>query len=56
MVLLSINPDWQARARDEVLEVFGTEKPTFDGLTHLKVVSDVICHTCVCIYIYIMLL
>ncbi|PON69783.1 Cytochrome P [Parasponia andersonii] len=37
MVLLSINPDWQARARDEVLQVFGTKKPDYEGLTHLKV-------------------
>jgi cytochrome P450 len=39
MVLLGQNQDWQDRARQEVLQVFGSNKPDFDGLTHLKVVS-----------------
>lgn len=39
LVLLSVHQSWQHRARDEVLHVFGNNKPNFDGLAHLKVVS-----------------
>ncbi|PON98583.1 Cytochrome P450, E-class, group I [Trema orientale] len=42
MVLLSVNPDWQARAREEVLQVFGTKKPDFDGISHLKIVTMIL--------------
>ncbi|KAL6977704.1 hypothetical protein U1Q18_026493 [Sarracenia purpurea var. burkii] len=39
MVLLSRHQNWQQRAREEVLQVFGSAKPNFDGLNHLKIVS-----------------
>lgn len=41
MVVLSMHPEWQVRAREEVLQAFGKNKPDFDGLSHLKIVSIV---------------
>lgn len=39
MVMLGKHLDWQTRAREEVLRVFGQNKPDFNGLNNLKVVS-----------------
>ena len=39
MVLLSKHSNWQARAREEILQVFGNKKPDGNGLNHLKIVS-----------------
>ena len=40
-LLLAINPEWQERARNEVLTVCGSaEPPTSESINQLKVVSD----------------
>jgi cytochrome P450 len=39
LILLSMHPEWQDRAREETLSQFGQDKPDFDSLSRLKFVS-----------------
>ncbi|KAJ8633257.1 hypothetical protein MRB53_026593 [Persea americana] len=42
MVVLSMHPIWQERAREEVLQVFGKNKPDFESLSRLKIVTMIL--------------
>jgi cytochrome P450 len=39
LIVLSMHPEWQERAREEVLSHFGRTRPDFDSLSRLKTVS-----------------
>ncbi|GFP87289.1 cytochrome p450 cyp749a22 [Phtheirospermum japonicum] len=43
--LLAIHADWQEKARKEVLELFGQEKPNSVGIARLKIVNMIIYET-----------
>ncbi|KAL6294893.1 hypothetical protein ACE6H2_003035 [Prunus campanulata] len=40
--LLALHPDWQEEARKEVLQLFGQQTPTLDGISKLKTMSMII--------------
>jgi cytochrome P450 len=40
MILLSMHQEWQDRAREEVLHVFGERTPDYDGMSRLRIVSS----------------
>ncbi|GKV34453.1 hypothetical protein SLEP1_g42825 [Rubroshorea leprosula] len=42
MVLLAKYPDWQARAREEVLNVFSDKKPDLDTLNRLTIITMIL--------------
>ncbi|CAO2818917.1 unnamed protein product [Amaranthus hypochondriacus] len=42
LILLGKHQDWQARAREEVLQTFGCNVPDFEGVSHLKTVTMIL--------------
>ncbi|XP_050208247.1 cytochrome P450 CYP72A219-like [Mercurialis annua] len=42
MVMLSMHQNWQDKARNEVLQLVGKKKLTFDDLNHLKIVNMIL--------------
>ncbi|KAL6190185.1 hypothetical protein ACLB2K_036583 [Fragaria x ananassa] len=44
-LLLALHPEWQEEARKEVLQLFGKEPPTYDGIAKLKTMSMIINET-----------
>ncbi|KAK4600445.1 hypothetical protein RGQ29_010192 [Quercus rubra] len=42
MILLSMHPDWQEKARDEVLRVCGKKTLDFEAINHLKIVTMIL--------------
>jgi cytochrome P450 len=39
IIVLSMHPEWQDRAREEVLGLFGKHKLEYEGVNRLKIVS-----------------
>ncbi|KAK6921868.1 Cytochrome P450 [Dillenia turbinata] len=42
MLLLAMYPDWQEKVRKEVLELFGEQDPTAEGIARLNIMSMII--------------
>ncbi|XVF03146.1 hypothetical protein REPUB_Repub04eG0235700 [Reevesia pubescens] len=45
VLLLAIHPDWQEKARREVIDVFGNQNPHSEGIGRLKIMAMIIYET-----------
>lgn len=50
ILLLAIHTDWQEKARQEVLELYGQQNPTAEGLPRLKTVRTFSQHRTITIH------
>jgi len=44
LVVLSMHPDWQEKAREEVLQICGKRTPDIDSIKQLRIVSTSFVH------------
>ncbi|XP_057972259.1 cytochrome P450 CYP72A616-like [Malania oleifera] len=42
IIVLSMHPNWQKKAREEVLQIWGRKTPDVEGMNHLKIVTMII--------------
>ncbi|XP_062091124.1 cytochrome P450 CYP72A616-like [Humulus lupulus] len=42
IIVLAMHPEWQEKARDEILEVCGKKEPSFEDISHLKIVTMIL--------------
>jgi len=42
MIVLAMHPDWQEKAREEVLQVCGKKEPNFEAITHFRIVTMIL--------------
>ena len=40
IIVLAMHPDWQEKAREEVLQLCGKKEPNFEATTHFRIVSS----------------
>nr|UNP59807.1 schizocycline synthase [Camptotheca acuminata] len=42
MIILAMHPNWQEKAREEVLQICGKRDPDFEAISHLKIVTMIL--------------
>jgi hypothetical protein len=41
VLMLATHADWQEKVRNEILELFGQQNPSLEGISRLKTVSEI---------------